>query len=90
MISIEPGQVYRAVAPFLSAGERHPGARVLVKAVIPFGSGLHGAGSARVVTLADDGRELRPRLVRLNQLHASATTLVGELRRTGYALEVTR
>lgn len=84
MSSIEPGQVYRSLS-----GRHHPcdgPTRILVKSVTPYGAGCYGQGKAGVVTLTADGREVRGRRVRLDQLHASATTRDGKPRRTGYVL----
>ncbi|WP_157901867.1 hypothetical protein [Streptomyces kanasensis] len=46
-----------------------------------------GHGKAQVVTLTDDGREVRPRSVEADQFHATAYTHGGQPRRTGYAQE---
>jgi hypothetical protein len=44
-------------------------------------------GKVEVATLTDDGREIRRRLININQLHASPTKDDGTPRVTGYALE---
>ncbi|MFJ5071668.1 hypothetical protein ACIQC7_35160 [Kitasatospora sp. NPDC088556] len=81
---IKRGQIYQSLS-----GRHHPAdrpTRILIKGVIPYGAGCWGQGTASVVTLTTTGREVRPRNVKLTQLHNSATTRDGQPRRTGYRL----
>ncbi|MFD7109152.1 hypothetical protein ACFWAF_03045 [Streptomyces microflavus] len=86
-MTIQPGQTYRSVAPIPD----HPGNYRYIKILgepmtIP---GVYGFGTVQVATLTEDGRETRQRSMKLNQLHATATTRDGVPRRTGYVLEDT-
>jgi hypothetical protein len=83
MSSIKPGQVYREAAP---RDGQYP-TRILVKSWAPYGAGHWGAGRAQVVTLTSDGREVRPRSIKLDQLHMGPINKNGQPRRTGYVLE---
>lgn len=76
---IEPGQEYETCQPvhYLSAGPKPT--RIRIKNV-------SGYDRATVVTLTDDGRELRRRLINTRQLHPDGTNRHGEQRRTGYRL----
>lgn len=85
MTAIRPGQIYEAVKPN-PADPHGTHRRILVKGHIPYGAGCWGQGTANVVTLTDDGREVRPRSVKLDQFHETATTRTGEPRRNGYVL----
>jgi len=76
----EPGQTYRACTPGRVT-------RIRVLGVTPWGAGHYGQGTARVVTLTEDGRETGARSVSLAKLHDSNLTRDGQPRRTGYALE---
>ncbi|MGW4505745.1 hypothetical protein ACWENO_14005 [Streptomyces sp. NPDC004436] len=79
---IQPGQIYRAVRPNPSdPEERH----IRIK-VVGVPASFWG-GKVDVVTLTDDGRELRRRAIEATQLHESATTRDGLPRRNGYVLE---
>lgn len=49
--------------------------------------GLYGYGKVEVVTITEDGREIRRRRIATSQLHTSATKDDGTPRITGYALE---
>lgn len=82
MSSIEAGQVFRRHDPVENVITR-----IRVKAVTRHGSGLYGAGTAQVVTLTEDGREVRPRRIKLDQLHLGPIGKNGRPRRTGYVLE---
>jgi hypothetical protein len=61
-----------------------PGSRSSANQSAP--PGLYGFGKVQVATLTDDGREVRPRALEVNQLHDSGTTKTGQPRRTGYRL----
>ncbi|MFE2346442.1 hypothetical protein [Kitasatospora cineracea] len=60
--------------------------RIVIKGVIPYGSAQWGSGTAQVATLLSNGREVRPRSIKLTELHASRTTRDGQPRRNGYVL----
>jgi hypothetical protein len=77
---IERNQTYRSCTPGRTT-------RIRVLGVTPWGSGLYGSGTARVVTLTEDGREVGTRSVSLAKLHDSPFTKASKPRRTGYALE---
>ncbi len=83
---IQPGQTYR------SLNNRHPAdgpTRIRITNA-PFGAtDLDGMRKVQVVTITRDGREIRTRWMRTDQLHATATTRDGAPRRTGYVLEDT-
>lgn len=83
---IQPGQTYRAVqsSPADPRGG-HRRIKVVGKpCTIP---GVWGFGKVDVVTVTDDGREIRRRSIEASQLHATATTHNGQPRRAGYVLE---
>lgn len=82
MPKIEPGQV------FFECGLRDERPRrVKVKAVFPYGSDWVPAGMAFIASLMDDGREMRLRAIKLNNLHTNPRTQYGQPRRRGYLLE---
>ncbi|MFK0154268.1 hypothetical protein ACIQVK_19610 [Streptomyces sp. NPDC090493] len=83
---IQPDQTYRSCQPVHSEPEPR---RTRIKVVGQPGRipGVWGFGKVDVVTLADDGRELRRRAIRMDQLHETATTYDGKPRRTGYVRE---
>lgn len=82
---IQPGQTYRSLS-----NRHHPcdGPR-RIKVVGKPGTvpGIWGFGKVDVVTLTEDGREIRRRAIEISQLHDSPTTASGQPRRTGYTLE---
>ena len=85
MPEIQPGQIYRSLN-----NRHHPcdgPTRIRIKGVLTSGSGQYVAGTAQVVTVHGDGREIRPRNITLDQLHDSPVTRDGQPRRTGYVLE---
>lgn len=49
--------------------------------------GAYGFGKAEVVTLTEDGREIRLRRIAVGQLHAGPIGKNGKKRVTGYSLE---
>jgi hypothetical protein len=77
---IERDQTYRSCTPGRTT-------RIRILGVTPWGAGCYGQGTARVVTLTEDGREVGARSVSLAKLHDSPLTRDGKPRRTGYALE---
>lgn len=83
---IEQHQIYRSCQPVRSEPElRHTRIKVVGKPMtIP---GVWGFGKVDIVTLTDDGREVRRRSIRMDQLHETATTGDGQPRRTGYVRE---
>jgi len=81
---IQPGQTY------YSLGDPYPYTeprRIKVVDLPGTTPGVWGFGKVDVVTLTADGREIRRRAIEVTQLHETATTRNGQLRRTGYALE---
>lgn len=83
---IEQGQIYRSCQPVRSEPEpRHTRIKVVGKPIATWGR--YGYGKVDIVTLTDDGREIRRRRIRMDQLHDSPTARDGQPRRTGYALE---
>ncbi|MFJ2778112.1 MULTISPECIES: hypothetical protein [unclassified Kitasatospora] len=86
-MTIQPGQIYRAVCPNRADPlERHIRIKVTAEPN-RFNLSRWTAGKVQVVTLTDEGREVRPRSIKVNKLHASATTRDGQPRRTGYVIE---
>lgn len=86
---IRPGQIYESCQPVRSESVDRPGVRhVRLKVLGEPGRmhGLWGYGKVTVVTLTEDGREVRRRSLEASQLHASGTTKDGAPRRTGYRL----
>lgn len=83
---IQPGQTYRSLASVKSEPEpRYPLVRIISA---PTGAAdLDGMRKVRVATLTTTGREIRPRWMRADRLHTTATTRDGKPRRTGYVLE---
>lgn len=83
---IEIGDVYVSCKPVASMPDAHYiRIRVVGEPITTFGR--YGYGKVDVVTIAADGREVRRRALEASQLHATATTRDGRLRRTGYVLE---
>ena len=82
---IEKGQVYKSCQPVRSMpGEHYTRIKVVGEpSTIP---GIWGFGKVVVVTLTEDGREVRQRAIECSQLHATSTTRQGNPRRTGYHL----
>jgi hypothetical protein len=81
---IEPGQIYR------SLGDPYPydePRRIKVVDLPGRTPGMYGFGKVDVVTLTENGREIRRRAIEATQLHDSDTTKTGDKRRTGYVLE---
>ncbi|RPK56215.1 hypothetical protein EES43_24545 [Streptomyces sp. ADI96-02] len=82
---IQPGQTYRSLS-----NRHHPAdgpTRIRITRA-PLGTAdLDGMRKVQVVTLTWDGREIRPRWMRADRLHATATTRDGTPRRAGYVLE---
>lgn len=76
---VEPGQEYETCRPiyYLSNGPEPTRIRIL---------STTGFGRVTIVTLTDDGRELRQRLINARQLHPTGTTTAGQPRTTGYRL----
>lgn len=70
---IERGQIYRSA---------DPRDNITVKVT----SALERAGWVGVVTLTEDGREVRPRSVNVRRFHRLGVTRNGTERRTGYVL----
>ncbi|MFJ8923866.1 hypothetical protein ACIREK_30865 [Streptomyces sp. NPDC102415] len=82
---IQPGQTYRSLS-----NRHHPsdGPTRIRIASAPIGAtDLDGMRKVQVVTITRDGREIRPRWMRADQLHTTASTRDGAHRRTGYVLE---
>lgn len=82
--SIRPGQTYRAVKA--SPGDpqkRQIRIRVVTK---PYANAFE-TGKVDIETVRPDGTGVRLRRIKLDQLHATATTRGGKPRRTGYVLE---
>lgn len=73
---IRPGQVYESVH----------GPHLRIRVTSGPVEKLCSRGKAQIVTLTDDGREVRPRWIETSQLHESGTTKAGAPRRTGYRL----
>lgn len=76
---IEPGQEYASCAAWPDD------IRIRVKGN-PTPTGRWGVPNVAVVSLADDGRELRPRTIPVKLLHADASGPRGKRRKTGYYL----
>ncbi|MBT2430551.1 hypothetical protein J7F02_34515 [Streptomyces sp. ISL-112] len=84
---IQPGQTYRSLS-----NRHHPadGPTRIRIANAPIGAtDIDGMRKVYVVTLTPDGREIRPRWMRADRLHTTATTRDGAPRRTGYVQEGT-
>lgn len=81
---IEIGQIYRSVKP---TGAYSSGTITRIKVVTKPLPGVFGYGKVDVVTLTEDGREIRRRALSVDQLHESAITVAGKPRRNGYILE---
>ncbi|NEC17926.1 hypothetical protein [Streptomyces parvus] len=82
---IETGQIYRSLS-----NRHHPAdgpARIRITSAPLGAADLDGMRKVQVVTITRDGREIRPRWIRADRLHTTATTLSGEPRRTGWVLE---
>lgn len=73
---IRVGQIYESVKA------QPNGHRARIKVT----SALERAGWVGVVTLTEDGREVRPRSVDVRRFHALGVTRNGTERRTGYVL----
>ncbi|MGW0948510.1 hypothetical protein ACWD4O_38970 [Streptomyces sp. NPDC002623] len=81
---IQPGQIYRSVGdPYPYTEPRR--IKVVGKPITT--PGLYGFGKVDVVTLTENGREIRRRAIEVTQLHASDTTGTGSKRCNGYVLE---
>ncbi|WP_329616469.1 hypothetical protein OG244_28485 [Streptomyces brevispora] len=82
---IQPGQTYRS----LSKGHHPADEPVRIRIIsAPTGAAdLDGMRKIWVATLNSTGREIRPRWMRAERLHATPTTKGGQPRRTGYVLE---
>ncbi|WP_282792933.1 hypothetical protein [Streptomyces sp. CC224B] len=81
---IESDQTYRSLGdPYPDSEPR----RIKVVGEVQSVPGVWGYGKVDVVTLTDDGREIRRRAIEASQLHESATTKDGKPRHTGYVLE---
>ncbi|WP_127468741.1 hypothetical protein [Streptomyces sp. B27] len=85
---IQPGQTYRSASPSKSdPQQRHT--RIRIKSAPLGATDIDGMRKVQVVTLTKGGREIRPRWMRADKLHTTATTRDGAPRRTGYVLEDT-
>lgn len=84
---IEPGQVYYSLDPRIEQYYDAPRRIKIVSEMITT-PGLHGFGKVDVVTLTDDGREIRRRSILTTQLHAGPIGESGRRLKHGYALEV--
>jgi hypothetical protein len=76
---IEPGQEYAACAAW-------PDEICIRIKGNPTPTGRWGVSNVSVVSLAEDGRELRPRTIPVRLLHPDATGPGGKRRKTGYYL----
>ncbi|MCP9947209.1 hypothetical protein [Actinomadura madurae] len=83
--TVQAGQVYESCQPTFVVDGNPVHTRIRVTGG-PADRWLRGYGTVQVVTLTDDGREIRPRALAINQLHATDTTHAGQPRRTGYHL----
>ncbi|MFD3999857.1 hypothetical protein [Streptomyces rubiginosohelvolus] len=84
---IQPGQTYRSLS-----NRHHPAdgpTRIQIDSAPIGATDIDGMRKVQVVTLTRDGREIRPRWMRADKLHTTATTRDGAPRRTGYVLEDT-
>ncbi|WP_069751597.1 hypothetical protein [Streptomyces sp. EN16] len=84
---IQPGQTYRSLS-----NRHHPSdgpTRIRITNAPIGAADLDGMRKVQVVTITRDGREIRPRWMRSDQLHTTPTTRDGAPRRTGYVLEDT-
>ncbi|XCM28869.1 hypothetical protein ABXI76_05285 [Streptomyces parvus] len=84
---IQPGQTYRSLS-----NRHHPAdgpTRIRITSAPLGAADLDGMRKVQVVTITRDGREIRPRWMRADKLHTTATTRDGAPRRTGYVLEDT-
>lgn len=80
-MTIQPGQIYRPAK----------GGPLRIKVISgpsSYNLNRYEFRKATVVTITNDGREVRRRRIDANQLHATATTQDGQPRRTGYVLEL--
>lgn len=81
---IRPGQIYRSLGdPYPYSEPR----RIKVVSEPETLLGICLVGKVDVVTLTQDGRELRYRAIEVTQLHDSDATIDGQPRRTGYVLD---
>ena len=83
---IQPGQTYRSLERDDLTSNGSP-RRIRVVGNPGATLGRYGFGKVDIVTLTEDGREIRRRAIETSQLHDSSTTASGQPRRTGYALE---
>ncbi|MFI5739176.1 hypothetical protein ACIA9I_12475 [Streptomyces anulatus] len=83
---IQPGQTYRSASPIKSdPQQRHTRIKVVDELIGK--PGVYGLNKVDIVTITDNGREIRRRAVEVTQLHTTATTRDGTPRRTGYVQE---
>jgi hypothetical protein len=79
-MNVRPGQI------FYSANPANNNRRIKVTG-FPSDCNMWSRGKVNVVTIDDQGRELRPRLVKMSELHTTVLTRDGNSRRRGYILE---
>lgn len=84
---IEEGQIYVSARPthVVDGSIVHTRIKVVKGPVSTWGP--YSYGKVGVVTLTEDGRELRYRHLHVRELHESAITKHGQVRRNGYILE---
>lgn len=83
---IRLGQVYESCQPVFVVDGNETRTRIKVIGELVGVSGFYGSGKVQVATVIAGGREIRPRVIEVSQLHASGTTRDGSPRRTGYRL----
>ncbi|MYX14399.1 hypothetical protein GTY67_13435 [Streptomyces sp. SID8374] len=84
---IQPGQTYRSLS-----NRHHPAdgpIRIRITNAPIGATDIDGMRKVQVATITSDGREIRPRWMRADKLHTTATTRDGAPRRTGYVQEDT-
>lgn len=86
-MTISPGQVYRSCKPTFVVDGEETHTRIKVTGYPIRTVGLFGYDKVPIVTLLDDGKEVRPRAIECSELHDTRFTLAGAERRTGYYLE---
>ena len=84
-MTIREGQEYLACRPTRSRPDEHY-TRIRVMEEPNTYVGSWGFGKVDIVTVLEDGREVRRRAIEMSQLHATGTTKDGQPRRDGYRL----
>jgi hypothetical protein len=84
--AVQPGQEYESCQPVYWGSSGPEYTRIRVVGESGRTPGLYGFGKVDVVTVTEDGRELRRRRIETSQLHETGTTRDGQPRKSGYRL----